>query len=127
MFTPIFLLKRLLFAAVCTYLNSATLFAQFICVDLISMVTLAHFLTFWPMESNQENFTHVYNEISFLVCGLWLYSFTQYTIDAETPYMYGNMLISWIGLAIAINFVFLVHKVVTEAIDGARRFWAKRL
>ena len=107
-YTPMFLVRRFLFAWSIIFLPEYSLFAQVLSIDLLCMTMLAYFIVTLPMENGMHNFIQIFNEVFLIIALLFLYTFTNYTNEPRVKDGYGYAILYMVALQIGVNLMILI-------------------
>ena len=119
LFTPIFLLRRLMFASVAVMSENATvqLFVTIYC----SLALIAFYVIVWPMNDTVNNVLQLGNEIFFLVCVHVMLTFTEFTTDPVKRHEIGATYLYFLALNVTVNVALIGYTIIKQVIDYCRK------
>jgi len=110
MFTPLFMLRRLIFALAAVVIQNSLM--QIFTTIYASLVLIAFYVIVWPMNDTVNNLLQLGNEVFFLVCFHFALVFTDYTTDPEERHLIGIVFLVFIAVNIIANIVLIAYEVV---------------
>jgi len=118
MFTPLFMVRRILFALFAIVVNNV-LVQLFVTIGA-SFVLVFFYATVWPMDNTVHNVQQLGNEIVFLWCLQFMLVFTDYTTDPEKRHKIGFVYLMFIGVATVLNLVLIGYTLFKQAQEAYR-------
>ena len=120
--TPIFCLKRLIYALATVYLGNFVVPNIYIYI-FVPLFSIGYILNNKPMYSKLLNVMETLNELIILLSGYFLTIFTQWICDPKERYRYGWVYVACVVLAVFINFVIILY----EMFVGLRKEFRKKM
>ena len=108
--SPLFIARRLVYAASIVFLNGCTL-AQLTIQIAQSVFMLCYIVSVRPLKDNFSNRMEIFNEVTVLICSYILFTFTACVQDVQTRFEYGWIFIGVTLGNIIVNFIALFYKV----------------
>jgi len=120
LFTPLFLARRLLFAAVAVAIKNPTI--QVFATIYASLGLITFYVVVWPMTDTINNIMQLSNEVFFLGCFHFALVFTDYTPDPEQRHNIGFVYLGYAALVITANIVLIGHTIYKQC----KQYYLKR-
>jgi len=116
LFTPLFLVRRLIFAAIAILVqNNGPL--QVFMNAYASLVLIFFYVKVWPMIDRVNNVIQLLNEVFFLVCIYLQLAFTDYTVDPVKKHDIGSAYLVFLGVNVTAN-VALIGYIFVKQVQG---------
>ena len=123
--TSLFLLRRLLFAAVIVFCGFS-LVLQVILADILSTLLLIYFIVAKPMVDIWSNAMQILNELVVLVCVWSMFLFSNYVPNVETRYDLAYLFLYFVAADMVLNVLYLVLTVVKKIYYACRSYFTRR-
>ncbi|TNV87652.1 hypothetical protein FGO68_gene11871 [Halteria grandinella] len=121
MYSPIFLIRRQIFAATIIFLHDNPM-AQVNVTFYTSLLMISYLVHAQPFEEPQLNYLEIFNEITFLMLTYPVLLFTGYMdADAEFQYNIGWSMILTIILNVVVNFIVILWEALKGAWTGIKK------
>ena len=123
-FTPLFLMRRLLFAAVIAYLD-VNIVLQVLLADILSTLLLVFYITIKPMYDKINNAIQIINECVVLLCVWLVLLFTEYVPSPEQRYDFAFVFLYVIALDAGLNLLIFIYILVKKVCKAIRQCYLK--
>lgn len=110
--TPIFLIRRFVFALTCVYLKDYNYLQIWIQV-FSTTVIIIYLVHVQPFEQHSMNRMEIYNEATFLLCINMCFLFTDFVPDANMRYSIGWGFLFLVGMNFLANLCSMVNFTVS--------------
>jgi len=113
LFTPMFLVRRLIFAAIAILVQNNGPLQVFVNA-YASLVLIFFYVKVWPMTDTINNVIQLLNEVFFLVCIYLQLAFTDYTVDPEKKHDIGSAYLGFLGINVSVNVLLIGYTFVKQ-------------
>lgn len=124
LFTPLFLVRRLLFAMIVVTVKENALLQIYTTMH-VSLVLVYFYAVVWPMNDTVNNVLQLLNEIFFLLCSYFLLAFTEYTVDPVERHDIGTAFLALLAVNVVANVALIAYNFVKQARDYCEERKAK--
>jgi len=121
LFTSVFLIRRLVFAAIVVLISEPNILVQLFLSMYASFGMIMFYVIVWPMNNVVNNIQQLINEVFLYMCLLFSLAFTDYTVGVEQKHDVGTFYLTFLAFNITINVALIMYTAIKQGIDHCRK------